>query len=89
MLDPQSVRWLAKPIVVNKTNALNLSEQYGKDFEEWVGKGVTVKAEPTTFAGKRVMGLRLYPVGDEDTPALKGPKSKKSSSDDFNDETDI
>jgi hypothetical protein len=80
------LKGVRKPIVVNKTNALNLSEQYGKDFDEWVGKRVTVKAEPTTFAGKRVMGLRLYPVADEDTPALKAPKKGKPSSDVLNDE---
>jgi hypothetical protein len=79
------LKGVKKPIVVNKTNALNLSEQYGKDFDEWVGKRVTVKAEPTTFGGKRVMGLRLYP---DEAPALKAPKSKTSSAD-FNDEIDI
>jgi hypothetical protein len=74
------LKGVRKPIVCNKTNALNLSEEYGKggeNFIDWVGKRVTVKAEPTTFGGKRVMGLRLYPAKAEDTPAL--PKKGKPS----------
>ena len=74
-----------KPIVLNKTNALNLAEAFGKDFDDWRGKRIAVKAEPTTFAGKRTMGLRLYPRDAEDAPPLKPPKSKKQSSEDFND----
>jgi hypothetical protein len=34
---------------------------FGKDFDDWVDKRITVKAERTQFAGKPVMGLRLYP----------------------------
>jgi hypothetical protein len=82
------LKGVKKPIVVNKTNALSLSEQFGKDFDEWIGKRVTVKAEPTTFGGKRVQGLRLYPAVDEDTPPLKAPKAKKSASAELNDAID-
>jgi hypothetical protein len=81
---------IRKPIVVNKTNALNLAEAFGKDFDDWRGKRITIKAEPTTFAGKRTTGLRLYPANGEDVSALKAPKSKsKPSGADFNDEIDI
>jgi hypothetical protein len=78
------LKGVRKPIVVNKTNAMNLSEKFGKDFDEWIDKRVTVKAEPTTFAGKRVMGLRLYPAADENTPAIKAPK-KSTLADELND----
>jgi hypothetical protein len=81
------LKGVKKPIIVNKTNALNLSEKFGKNFDDWGGKRVTVKAEPTTFGGKRVQGLRLYPA--EDAPALKAGKSKKPTSDDLNDAIDI
>jgi hypothetical protein len=70
-----------KPIVLNKTNALTLVEEFGKDFDDWVGKRVTVKVEDTSFQGKRTKGLRLYPANSEDA---QKPKSK--SSDDMNDE---
>jgi hypothetical protein len=75
-----------KGIVLNKTNAVTLAEEFGKDFDDWIGKRITVKAEPTTFAGKRTMGLRLYPANGEAAPALKAPKPKPKPSDDLNDE---
>jgi hypothetical protein len=55
------LKGVKKPVVCNKTNALYLSEAFGKDFDDWVDKRITVKAERTQFAGKPVMGLRLYP----------------------------
>ena len=79
-----------KLVVLNKTNAFNLAEAFGKDFDKWVGKRVTVKAERTQFGGKPVLGLRLYPADGGDAPALKVPKSKsKPSGADCNNETDI
>ena len=50
-----------KAMVCNKTNADVLASAYGRDFDDWEGKRVTIKAEHTTFGGKRVLGLRLYP----------------------------
>jgi hypothetical protein len=82
------LRGVKKSVVLNKTNALNLSEQFGTEFDEWIGKRVTAKAERTSFGGKPTMGVRLYPANGEDSPALKAPKSK-SKSDDLNDEIDI
>jgi hypothetical protein len=73
------LKGVRKPIVVNKTNALSLSEEFGKDFDEWIDKRINVKAERTSYGGKPVMGLRLYP----EKPALKTPK--KSDDDDFGD----
>jgi hypothetical protein len=80
------LKGVRKPIIINKTNALALSEEFGKDFDTWVGKRVTVQAEPTTFGGKRVMGLRLYPVTNGDTLALKAPKKNKPAAEVLNDE---
>jgi hypothetical protein len=42
-----------------------------------------VKAERTTFGGKPVMGLRLYP--EQETLPLKSPKKPKQSNE-LNDE---
>jgi hypothetical protein len=81
VIDLKGVR---KPAVVNKTNALNLSEEFGKDFEDWVGKRILVKAERTQYGGKPVMGLRFYPASAENTPALKAPK-KSTLADELND----
>jgi hypothetical protein len=77
-----SVKGGKKGIVVNKTNALTLATAFGKDPDEWVGQRIVNKAERTTFGGKPVMGLRLYPA-EEDIPKL--PKKGRPSSD-FNDE---
>jgi hypothetical protein len=78
------LKGIRKPVVVNKTNALNLSEEWGRDFDEWIGKRVTVKSERTQFGGKPVMGLRLYAA--EETLPLKAPRKSKSSVDEMNDE---
>jgi hypothetical protein len=78
-----TLKGVKKPVIVNKTNALNLSEAFGKTFTDWISKRITVKAERTQFAGKPVMGLRLYPEA-EDAPALKAPK-KSTLADDLND----
>jgi hypothetical protein len=60
------LKGVKKPCVINKTNALNLSEEFGTDFDDWVDKRITVKAERTQFdGGKPVMGLRLYPANAE------------------------
>jgi hypothetical protein len=71
------LKGVRKPVVLNKTNALNLAEEFGKKFPEWVGKRVTVKTEDTTFQGKRTKGLRLYPA--EETLPLKAPKKSQRS----------
>jgi hypothetical protein len=77
------LKGVRKPVVLNKTNAGNLSEEYGKDFD-WVGKPVLVKAERTQFQGKPVMGLRLYPAANEGL-TQKLAKKDKPSSDVFDD----
>jgi hypothetical protein len=82
------LRGLKKPVIVNKTNALTLATAFGKDFDEWIDQRVEIKAEPTTFAGKPTKGIRLYPANGKDAPALKSPKSKKTPSEDPNDDLD-
>jgi hypothetical protein len=69
-----------KGIVLNKTNATNLASAFGKAFPAWVGQRVTIKAEPTTFAGKTTMGLRLYPADGPTAPmkAVEPPKPPPS-----------
>jgi hypothetical protein len=73
-----------KPVVVNKTNALNLSEAFGKDLDDWPDNRITVKAEDTTFQGKRTKGLRMYPANTGDMPAPKASPKKPLSDDSEN-----
>ena len=55
-----------KPMVVNKTNANAMAAAFGKAFDNWVGKRVSVRAEQTVFAGKPTLGLRVYPINSSD-----------------------
>jgi hypothetical protein len=55
-----------KAVVCNKTNAANLADSFGKDFTKWVGRTVLVKSEMTSFGGRPVRGLRIYPVDPND-----------------------
>jgi hypothetical protein len=57
---------IRKPAVLNKTNAISLATTYGKLCDRWVGKPVIVKCEMTSYAGKPVKGLRMYPVDPND-----------------------
>jgi hypothetical protein len=67
-----------------------LATAFGKNFDDWIGQHIVIKAEPTSFGGKPTKGIRLYSANGEDAPALKGPKSKKtSSSEDINDDIDM
>jgi hypothetical protein len=70
-----------KGLVINKTNALTLATAYGRDMQAWIGKRITVKAEPTTFGGRPTLGLRVYPA---EAPALEA--SKPTGSFELNDE---
>jgi hypothetical protein len=67
------VRGGKKGIVLNKTNAKSLASAFGKSFQDWIGQRITIKAEPTSFAGKTTMGLRLYPANG--TTAADPPKA--------------
>jgi hypothetical protein len=86
-----TLKGVNKPVVINKTNAIVLSEAFGKNFDDWPDNRVKVQAERTQFGGKPVMGLRLYPAKTETAPAL--PKQAKLSDDsenpaDFDDPVD-
>lgn len=49
-----------KGLVLNRTNGDILSEAFGDDSDNWIGKVVQLYSDPNViFAGKRVGGLRL------------------------------
>jgi len=82
-----------KGIVLNKVNAGTLAATLGKRFEEWPGKRIRVQPENTTFNGKVVAAIRLYPVAErpelppppESPEPPPKPKPKPAASDDLND----
>ena len=60
---------------LNKTNAADLSVEYGSETDEWVDKSVILFSTSVRFRGKRVQGLRVRfkdnsprSVDDEEPP---------------------
>ena len=48
-----------KVFVVNKTNAGRISESHGPDFEEWVGKKISLVTERVPFGPDIVDAIRV------------------------------
>ena len=61
-----TLKGVRKSAVLNKTNALAISSVYGKSPDRWIGKPVLVKTEMTSYGGKPVKGVRMYPVDPDD-----------------------
>jgi hypothetical protein len=51
-----------KGVVMNKTNSTNLSQQYGKETGNWIGKCVTLFTAWVDFNGKSVEAIRMRPA---------------------------
>lgn len=50
-----------KGMVMNKTNANNVSALYGPDTDAWLGKPMTLTTAMVDFQGRSTRALRLYP----------------------------
>lgn len=50
-----------KGMVLNKTNANNVSGLYGPDSDGWIGKSMLLATAMVDFQGKSTRALRLYP----------------------------
>lgn len=50
-----------KGMVLNKTNATNVSSLYGPDSDAWIGRPMTLATAMVDFQGKSTRALRLYP----------------------------
>lgn len=50
-----------KGMILNKTNANNVSGVYGPDSDAWIGKPMTMATAMVDFQGKSTPALRLYP----------------------------
>jgi hypothetical protein len=46
-------------MIIKKTNANRLEHMFGPDTENWIGKEITIRAEPVEFQGKIVDGIRV------------------------------
>lgn len=62
--DRKPVLWLegySKGIVLNKTNASNISALYGANTDGWIGRKMLLSTTYVDFNGKSTLSLRLYP----------------------------
>ena len=50
-----------KGMVMNKTNATNVSSCYGPDTDAWIGRQMTLATAMVDFQGRSTRALRLYP----------------------------
>lgn len=50
-----------KGVVLNKTNATNISKLYGAETDDWVGKKVMIGTAWVDFNGQSTEGIRIYP----------------------------
>jgi len=56
------IKWAAKPMVLNKTNAITLDTAWG-DTENWAGRKVRIGCVETTYGGRAIDGIRVKPLG--------------------------
>lgn len=67
-----------KGIILNKTNATNISAAYGPDTDDWTGKFVTLFTAWVDFQGRSVEAIRVRPGGGKAAkPAVKPPVNGK------------
>lgn len=62
-----------KGVVLNKTNATNISEAYGPDTDEWTGKKVMLYTAFVDFQGKSMESIRIRKPKDSE---LNGGSNK-------------
>jgi hypothetical protein len=54
-------RGFDKGMVMNKTNANNVSGVYGPDTDAWIGRQMELTTAMVDFQGRSTRALRLYP----------------------------
>ncbi len=52
----------ARGLVLNKTNALTISDGFGKKVADWSGKTIHLRKERVPFQGARVDAIRVSPI---------------------------
>lgn len=48
-----------KTLVVNKTNANRITQSYGKETDDWIGKDIEVYPDQVEFQGRMVEAIRV------------------------------
>lgn len=73
-----------KGIVLNKTNATNISKAYGSETDDWIGKKVQIGTTMVDFQGQSVEAIRLYPPKRPSVNAPLKPTNGRKQFDDRN-----
>ena len=64
-----------KGVVLNKTNATNVSEAYGPDTDEWVGRKVVLYTAYVDFQGRSVESIRIRKPKDSEMNGSAKPQA--------------
>ena len=67
-----------KGVVLNKTNATNISDAYGPDTDEWTGRKVVLYTAFVDFQGRSVESIRIRKPRDADL-IHSGPAEQKKA----------
>lgn len=65
-----------KGLVLNKTNATNISTLYGDETEDWRGKAVTLFSTYVDFQGRSVEAIRVKPPRNNGNGAAQAPQNQ-------------
>jgi hypothetical protein len=71
-------------VILNRTNLETIVAAYGPETDDWVGKPVVVRAEPTTFQGRKIQGIRVHipPAAGSNRSGASNPFAATNTSDD-------
>lgn len=80
-----------KGVVLNKTNANNISMLYGDDTDNWIGKPIGLYATYVDFQGRSVEAIRVKPArangnGHHVAPPPPPPRQPEPPLQDLDDE---
>lgn len=80
-----------KALVLNKTNAGSISDLYGPETDDWIGKAIKLVTARVDFQGKRVPAIRIDPpsrtshapgVREQAPPMQQPPRGHPANLDD-------
>lgn len=74
------VREFEKGIVLNKTNANNISKLYGSDTDDWPGKSVVLGTAMVDFNGESKPAIRIWPPKRQAAkPSVNAPLNQRQA----------
>lgn len=75
-----------KGVVLNKTNATNISKMYGSETDNWIGKKVVLGTAMVDFQGESKPAIRIWPPKRQaPKPSVNAPLRKEYQDGKFDD----